>query len=258
MLPGDTPPDVIIPVRAGEANEELRFALRSLDANLPHGRVWVVGFKPSWVTGVEFIPGNDAPHARANLWRNLWRACSHPDMPDDVIIMNDDFYILGALERVPVLYRGPLSEQVSLVVRNAGRSGWWQDSLRATHAALVEAGYPDPVSYELHTPFPCSAVGMRETLERFAQVTPHNPAQWRTLYGVTHAIGGSQARDCKATRPGPIRRPFHSTNDLSWRHFRNAFARLFPEPSRYERPPAPAVRASPRQYMTAARHVAAR
>jgi len=233
-MPGSgDPPDLIFPVRSGDSNEELRFALRSL-RNLPHGRVWLVGYKPSWVRGVDYIPGgNSAPWPRANLWHNLLAACRHPGVAEEVVIFNDDIYVIGPIPEVPILHRGLLADQVATVTRLAGRRGWWQESLAATQLCL-RTHHPDPLSYELHTPFPANRAAMADTLRRFAAVTPHNPPQWRTLYGVVNRIGGRQQRDCKALRPGPLNRPFHSTDDLSWRYFRSKMLQVFPEPSPYE------------------------
>ncbi|MEU0273202.1 hypothetical protein ABZ129_15340, partial [Streptomyces sp. NPDC006307] len=48
-------PDIVVPVREGAVNEQLRFALRSWAAHLPHGRVWLVGHRPRWAANVEHI-----------------------------------------------------------------------------------------------------------------------------------------------------------------------------------------------------------
>ena len=47
--------DVVIPLKESEDNEELRYVLRSIAANLPHRKVFLAGFKPSWVKNVELI-----------------------------------------------------------------------------------------------------------------------------------------------------------------------------------------------------------
>lgn len=250
-----------MPVRPGNSNDELKFALRSIAMNLPHGRIWFVGFKPSWVTNVEYIDGgNSAPWPRANLYNNVLLACRYPGVSDDVLIFNDDMFVIGPLDSVPILYRGTLADQLQKVTRRAGTKGWWQESLLATLACLQAAGYPDPLSYELHTPLPVKREAMAQTLARFADVTPHNPPQWRTLYGVTNSIGGEAGRDCKALRPGPLGRPFHSTEDLSWRYFRARFLQLFPEPSPYETPAVaarPAVSVARRNQLRATRRIRA-
>jgi hypothetical protein len=228
---------------------------------VPHGRIFMVGYKPSWVKNVEFIDGgNSAPNARANLWQNLWLACSHPELSDEIVITNDDVYIIGAVAEVPVLYRGLLADQVQKVTKRAGSRGWWQESLATTLAVLTAAGYADPLSYELHTPFPCNRHAMAETLTRYGHVTPHNPPQWRTLYGVTHQIGGTKGLDGKATRPGPVARPYHSTDDTSWRYFRARFSQMFPTPSPYERPTVDArslVSVQPRNHLRSSRRARA-
>lgn len=229
--------DILYPVRPGESNEELRYSLRSL-SNLPHGKVWVIGHKPEWVTGVEYIEGgNSAAHARANLYYNLLAACSCPDMPDELMVFNDDFFVIGPVAEVPVLYRGLLSKQIKTPSSRIHQN-WWYESLFITLTALQTCGVPAPVSYELHVPFRVNKAMMAQTLQQFMHVNPANPPQWRTLYGNMHAIGGAKGADGKAMRPGPLVRPFHSTDDTSWRYFRARFEQLFPEPSPYEIPPA--------------------
>jgi hypothetical protein len=229
-----TTPDIIYPVRSGDSNDELRFSLRSL-VNVPHGTVWMVGYQPSWVTGVEFIAGgNSAAHPRANLYQNLWLACTHPGVADDVLIFNDDIYVTAPVEQVPVLFRCSLQAQLDRLLQVAGHRGWWQESLISTRDVLKQEGFHDPISYELHTPFPCDRKTMADTLVRFGNVARHNPPQWRTLYGNLHRIGGDKHTDGKALRPGPVAKPYHSTDDLSWRYFRRRFQQLFPNPSPYE------------------------
>lgn len=226
--------DVIYPVRPGDNNPELQFSLRSLEANYPHAQVWIVGYKPKWVKGVEFIPGNR--HAlRANIYFNLLEACSHPDVGEDIVILNDDFYITEPIGEIPILFRSTLQEHLNLPRVKTRPQHWWARSLQTTLHLLQDEGFPDPLSYELHTPFLASKEATRETLERFAHCARGNPPQWRTLVGNIHKIGGTKAADGKCYRPGPIQYPFMSTDDSSFRHFREQLKELFPEPSRYER-----------------------
>lgn len=225
--------DAVFPVRPDDANEELRFALRALDKHLPHATVWMVGHKPAWVTGVEYLPGNTARHKRANLWHNLLTACKHPDISEECIIFNDDFLVTAPVEEVPVLYRGTLKEHLTLkrVVRG---EPWWRESLKTTLVMLQTLGMDDPISYELHVPFRVNKHAMRETLERFRHITPDNPPQWRSLYGNLNDMGGKQSADCKAYTRGPVNTPFHSTDDRTFRYFTAQLHEMFPEPSRYE------------------------
>ena len=225
---------VLIPVRPGDDNPELRFSLRSIEANLPHTEVWIVGYQPTWLTGVNFIPGNTQPHPKANIYYNLLAACEHPDTPDDMIVTNDDFFVTEPVETPAVHYRSTLQEHIDSP-RLQRTKGWWWRSLTTTQVCLQALGHSDPLSYELHIPLPIRKQQMADTLRRFEKVQSHNPPQWRTLYGCMNDIGGTPAVDPKAYRAGAIGTPYHSTTDTSFRHFAAHFKAQFPKPSRYER-----------------------
>ncbi len=228
--------DIVYPVRPGDINEELRFSLRSLAANYPeHGKVWVVGHVPPWLTGVGHIPGNASANPRENVYNNILAACRHPEVSDRFIVMNDDFFLTEPMATIPVAYRGTLADHLHLPRLRVNPQSWWRQSLLTTQVCLQAVGYPEPLSYELHVPFPVVKHRMRDTLAHFAHITPANPPQWRTLYGNLHVDDPVQMPDSKVFRNAPIRTPFHSTTDLSWRHFKAAFTAMFPEPSPYER-----------------------
>lgn len=231
--------DVVYPVRPGESNDELRYSLRSLEVNFPKAdKVWVVGFKPSWLRGVEFIDGNDGPNGHANVYRNVLKAMRHPGVSDDVVVFNDDFFVLDPIAEVQTLYRGTMDEHLSLPRLRVKGNNWWKDSLTITKVCLQAVGVSKPLSYELHVPMPCKKGLMRETLERFADVTPDNPPQWRTLYGNLHVTGAVQSQDSKVFRTGRFPRPYLSTSDAVWRQFSRRIMAMFPDPSRFEGKPA--------------------
>lgn len=225
--------DVVYPVKRGEDNEELRYSLRSLQ-NFPHDRVWIVGFKPSWVRNVEFIPGNlDLRNRPQNCPANILLACQHPEVSDQFTVFNDDFYVTAKVNAAPVWYRGSLRAHIASIKKN--RYSWWSISLARTESVLLRAGFDDPISYELHVPLQVVKDDMRETLERYLPTNPQNPPQWRSLYGNDHQIGGVQHRDVKAPcTTKQLQRPFFSTEDMNWHSF--GVQELFPNPSPYEIP----------------------
>lgn len=227
--------DIVCPVRPGEVNDELRWSLRSIEANYPHGRVWIVGHKPSWLTWVHHIPGNTQTFRHANVFHNILTACRHPDIPDEFVVFNDDFFVTTPVTETPTQYRCTLREHLRIPKLRQNPGGWWATSLRTTLKCLLERGVEEPLSYELHTPFLVNKHLMARTLAEFVDMAPDNPPQWRTLYGNLNNIGGVQAADCKMSRPGPIHTPFHSTDDSSWRmYFGARLKTMFPHPSRYE------------------------
>jgi hypothetical protein len=164
--------DVVYIVRPGEENDELRYSLRSL-ANLPHNRVWIVGHRPAWLQGVEFIRGNTAgvtvAAGRANVYNNVRLAADCDDMTEQVVIFNDDFFVTEPVDEVPIVYRSTLTEHIVLprVQRN---KGWWLESLMAARTCLQAYGFANPLSYELHMPFLIDRARMSETLALFQHV----------------------------------------------------------------------------------------
>lgn len=223
--------DIVCPVRPGDDNPELLYAIRSWERNLTFDRIWIVGHKPSWLTGVEFIPGNFGDY-HENVYNNIRLASQHPDVSDTYLALNDDMFIT-APATPQVHYRGTLDDHLDLP--RVKRGGWWKDSLEATRICLQAHGVTDPLSYELHVPLPVNKAKMAHTLEQFQHVTPDNPPQWRTLYGNLHRIGGRQRDDVKAYNGSTLNRPYHSTEPRSFPAFRETISEMFPTPSKYER-----------------------
>lgn len=226
--------DIIYPVRDGDDNDELRYSLRSLAANYPHGRVWIVGHKPEWVQGVEFIPGNRfGGRGNANVYDNILLACNNPEISSRVVIFNDDFFVTEPVDGIPAMYRSTLMEHIALPRVQRDTSGWRQ-SLVTTRGCLQARGIANPVSYELHMPFVADRRKMADILQAFRHVTPANPPQWRSLYGNLCRIGGEIRKDVKCFNADDLFRPFHSTEDRSFQFFRRILHELFPDPCRYE------------------------
>lgn len=220
-------------VRPGQ-NEELRYSLRSAAENLPVESVTIVGDAPGWVTGVRRIPGNrygrDKPR---NVLDNVRILAAAGDLPDDVVVMNDDFYVLTPLTTIPVLYRGPLTRHIA----ECATPSWWSLSLQRTLAWLQAQGHPAPLSYDLHVPLPISRERMREALDRLGDAFADNPPQWRTVYGNLAAVGGIQHRDQKVSVP--TRQlpggPFVSTDDGAFYvGLQSTLRGRFPHPSQFE------------------------
>ena len=104
-------PDIVYVVRAADKNEELRYSLRSL-ANLPHAKVWIAGYCPSWVQGVGVIPVKSRTHGHQHAKASLRAACEHPEVSDEFVYMNDDFFVMQPLDELPVMHRGTVADMV--------------------------------------------------------------------------------------------------------------------------------------------------
>lgn len=228
-------PDLVVPVRTGKANPQLRYALRSWEAHLPHGRVWIVGYRPAWMRNVQHIPSSQHGTKYANTTAAVRAACSHPDVSQTFLLCNDDMFVMAPQpDGMPVLHRGRVADLEEVYVRRT--SGRYLDGMRKTRDLLVSLGHNDPLSYELHVPMPVDKRGMLKALD----VGRHLDAvHKRTLYGNLAGIGGDEIRDVKVLNRSPRfdkTSPFLSTlpdsftNGSVGTHIRRAF----PSPSRYE------------------------
>lgn len=226
-------PDLVVPVRETAVNEQLRFALRTWTANLPHRKVWIVGHRPTWLRGVEHIKTAQPGTKYQNTTAAVRAACEHPDVAERFLLMNDDFFVMQRQTEMPVLHRGPVREVERYYAARA--AGKYLTGMRETRDLLVGLGYDDPLSYELHVPLPVEKAGMLEALNvgrRLAVV--HK----RTLYAMLSGLGGERIEDVKVLNRGPQfpRGPFLSTmpdafsNGMVGRYIRTVFF----QPSPYE------------------------
>jgi hypothetical protein len=237
LPPARTLPDIVYVCRPGP-NEELRYSLRSL-ANLPHGKVWVFGAAPEWVTGAEVVRVPREPGAHATTKANLKAACLHPEVSEEFVYFNDDFYVMQPMERMPIKHRGTIADAMK-----SGMARSYTRAMKATRDILIERGIAEPLCYELHAPTLVTKQGMSEALS----LATYPMVQERTLYGNLAAIGGEPARNFKVYHGdyGWKAWPFISTNDQSFerqpvgQHIRATFA----TPSPYETDAGPLLRPS--------------
>ncbi len=228
-------PDIVVPVRQEAIAAQLRYALRSWVANLPHRRVWIAGYRPSWLTGVHHLPVPQNGTKYRNTTLAVRMACEHPDVSDEFLLCNDDFFVMQRVDRMPVLHRGPVREVLEHYTRR-GHNGRYVHGMRTTLDLLAGLGFEEPLSYELHVPLPVTKSGMLHALDVGAGL---DVLHKRTAYGVLNQLGGDRIDDVKVlTRNAfPQGSGFLSTMPDTFaagavgRHIRAAF----PRPCRYER-----------------------
>jgi glycosyltransferase involved in cell wall biosynthesis len=93
--------DVVIPVGTGSvnSNNELRFCLRSIEKNLRGYRnIWIVGFMPKWLKNLKHIPFKEYHPKANNIHDKIKAACEHPEVSDEFILFNDDYFLTSELQ----------------------------------------------------------------------------------------------------------------------------------------------------------------
>ena len=229
--------DIVVPVRVGATNQQLRYALRSWAANIPHRHVWIVGHLPTWARDVRHIPTRQNGTKYQNTTAAVRAACLNQDVSETFLLCNDDFFVMKPQEAgVPVLHRGPVSRVEAYYTSRAQRPGRYLRGLRATRDLLVSLGHENPLSYELHVPLPVEKTGMLTALDVCRRL---DVVHKRTAYGVLNNIGGEEIRDVKVLNRSPKfdrTSPFLSTMPDSFAHGQvGQFIRhAFPRACRYE------------------------
>lgn len=217
-------------------NEELRYSLRSVCQNLEDANVWVVGGKPSWYVG-KHIPVRQSNTKYQNVFNNLNAIVNSEDIPDDFIMMNDDFYIVKPIDKVETYNGGYLQDKIDLFSKNMTNS-YYIKLLKNTKDRLASLGIDDPLDYAIHVP-------MEFNKEKLSTVIKPRMS-YRTLYGNIYNVGGIKISDVKihskntrdwADTPDldSLELPYLSTNDASFEDvYRNILKDMFPDPCRFE------------------------
>lgn len=188
-------PDIIYVVRSGERNTPLRFSLRSL-ANIPHRRVIVAGYCPTWVRNVERVPVRRTTNKFDSIEKNLRAAIAIDDLTDRVIYFNDDFFVMQPIDEMPVLNGGP------------SRSYSPRDEMRWRYKKTLRllGDSSDLLRYDgTHVPLPLVVDEIRSVFDRMPP-----GILWRTWYGNVAHLGGETTHDVKSRDGSVIDGPFMS------------------------------------------------
>lgn len=228
---------LICPVRPGDNNEELRYALRSWEANLIMPlTLMTVGYCPTWLSPDIHVEGNrftSMPHAVFDNVRLGAKAAAEGCF-DECLYMNDDFFCMDPMSSVLSVRRDiSLAEHCAKFPANA--SNWWPKSLRLTASWLAEVGFPHPDSFEVHRPLPAVPSAMFEVLSRWDLASGDSVPQWRTVYGTLNKVEAYPVKDAKLSpKTHGIGTPWISTSDETWRRYALAIQKRFQKPSRWE------------------------
>lgn len=146
--------DFVYIVKEDEHNEDLRYSLRSIAKYYPENKVWIVGYKPSWVKNVSYLPVKQTEDKWKNSITNILAACNCPDISDNFILMNDDFFMIKPLVPIEMIGNaslGILSMNIAKKYKNMNSS--WYRAFEYVRDLLKELNIPEPYyDYEAHLP----------------------------------------------------------------------------------------------------------
>jgi hypothetical protein len=236
--------DVVWICRTGP-NEELRYSIRSVAANMPHENIVVVGGKPDWYTG-KFIEvntftagGHPSRNKYENAKNNIRQVVDNDSLSKDFVLMNDDFYVMKPVDQLQYYHGGLLADKIK-THQTFAPGAEYTGVLTRTAQVLDALGIKDPLDYALHIP-------MMFNRQKLGEVLKQPIASIRTLYGNMYGVGGRKMSDVKvhpkrnqhAPEPFDYKNEdsiFLSTADSTFPAVkRNLLDSVFPEPSKYEK-----------------------
>jgi len=205
--------------RIGE-NEELRYSIRSVLNSFPDANIWVVGGKPDWYTGnYIYVDQNNSKYN--NAIANLNALCNSDLTPEEFFLMNDDFFILQKIDKINMLHGGFLSEKISRY-QAITRSSSYIRKLFSTNDRLKKNNIKEPLDYELHVPMQMEKGKLKKIIDQYPELL------WRSMYGNTFNVGGTQSQDVKVYGSHVVRSEkkgidyqndiFLSTDDISFKN----------------------------------------
>ena len=244
--------DLVYIVKESERNEDLRYSLRSIAKFLPDHKVWIVGYKPSWVQNVEYIPVKQNAGKWRNSVKNIEAACSCEEISEDFVLMNDDFFAIKPIDNLEKSIELCLGSLDKSVQKHQVSVGTWHKAFKYVYDLLNSLHIQKPYyDYESHTPLKVNRHKMLEVLN-LPQVKKFEKTgkvlHKRTLYKnycqdkcqtIPSDVKLSSLKDDTKTKMKVcdwISVYDNQVGDPKFKDLNNLLHTLFPEPCLYEDP----------------------
>ena len=141
--------DIVYFVKDKPRNEELRYSLRSVDANMPHKRVWIFGGCPTNIIPDVRVRVDQVGKTKWDRVRNMYRmVCENKEITDNFIMFHDDFFVMKPTDCIIPLYRCTLDEHIKILEPQGPTA--YSKLLRGCRDVIKG---DIALSYEVHTPF---------------------------------------------------------------------------------------------------------
>lgn len=226
--------DVIYILKNGGSYEELRYSLRSIEANMTHGDVWFYGATPRGFVpdhAVRFIQKGSTKWEKVR--NTLLAICKNENVPNRFWLFNDDFFILQRMTSTKPIYNGTLRDHYERIETRLNGKSAYSKALRYCEEVL-QAKDLSTLDYALHVPLLIDKDKALETLTAF----PDCP-MFRSLYGNYNNIAGVEMADVKISDLKQSIEPeaaFLSTSNKSFTIGKvgKQLRTMFPERCKYE------------------------
>ena len=106
--------DIVYILKEDIGAEELRYSLRSVQANFPHRRVWFFCGCPDGITPDGYVRFKQTGRNKWQKSTSTFRKIAETDaVSDDFWLFNDDFFVMQKVIDLPYMIRGSLTDRVA-------------------------------------------------------------------------------------------------------------------------------------------------
>lgn len=145
--------DVVYVLKPDIEPEELRYSLRSVEANFPCRKVWFVGSVPQG-----FKPDGAIKHTQTgnNKWNliksSMWEVIGCEDITDDFFWFNDDFFVMRPIDTSKFVnfVDGTLERRIQELHSESGMNPYTRTLFKAQQE-LLSMHCPE-MNYDVHLP----------------------------------------------------------------------------------------------------------
>lgn len=218
-------------VKSVNADEEIKYSLRSLKYVKDKGRVFITGNRPDFVQNIIHTPCDDIGCKMINHWWKVTQTILNTDISDNFVLMYDDIFFIKNVElsNYPFYNMGKLSEHTTGTPQ-------YRKNLDEARMWLSKNGY-DTIDFELH--IPCiynreKFIKLREIYEKYID-KPVAPAP-RSMYGNIFNESTEKRQDLKIRNKSDTigNVDCFSTSDEMFKHVLPMLKELLPEKCEYE------------------------
>lgn len=216
-------------------SQELKYSLRSVEANMTYNSVWLYGDEPKGIQPDHFVDVLQSGWtAGERVMKMIKQACENPDITDDFWLFNDDFFVLKKLSTTKSFYAGQLADRITAIEKkHKGKPTAYTMKLRKAEERLKADGLTTKAFDAVHTPMLINKAKALETIATYPDIV-----MFRSMYGNMHKVPCIKIKDTKIHTPHDVPAEdarFVSTNDISFKKECGRYIRRqFTKPSRFE------------------------
>lgn len=153
-------------------NEELRYSIRSVKHFYPDATIWVAGGRPRWYVGnyLRVSKFGNSYSTQRKILRSIFLS---DRIPEDIVIMNDDFFFVDKVDDFGYYCSGKLGNRIKQYTAN-GFSTTYVEELHDLRSHCLK-NYGSEMDFELHVPMLVKKSQLADIFE--------DDVMWRSNYG---------------------------------------------------------------------------